>query len=424
MVAGTFAAVIAVRHLHQSLRGEVGSVGSYLWFAAVLGVVALAIGLPDFPQDWQPAIFSSMLAAVIGSAMGAVIQLLTTGLLPRFVMLLVPVVLVFWYLLVWRVTFRSQYKVRVTERVLCIADEKDAARLGHDAAQSFPRPEVLFTLVSAITPAEVPRGALESMVSSHDVTLLVLGTVAHTDEALLSEVEKLHGNGLRVRTLEQFYDGWFGKLALSEVSRMALFTDIGELHDPQYAYLKRLIDICLASIGVLILVFVTPFVLIGNLIANRGPLLYSQQRVGQGGKPFRILKFRTMRPDDGSDSVWTSVDDPRITSFGRLLRRLHLDELPQMVNVFEGVLSIVGPRPEQVSYVEALGQSLPHYRLRHLVKPGLTGWAQVKWRYGATEQEAWEKLQYDLYYIRHHSLTFDLKVISRTVRQMLFTGGR
>jgi lipopolysaccharide/colanic/teichoic acid biosynthesis glycosyltransferase len=253
---------------------------------------------------------------------------------------------------------------------------------------------------------------------------VVVGTAAQADDDLMSEIEQLHRRGIRVRTLEMFYDEWLGKLPLSEVGRMALLTDVGGLHDTQYASFKRMIDLAFALIGTVVLVVVTPFVLIGNLFGNRGPLLYTQMRTGLKDEPFRILKFRTMITDPTGSTEWTADADPRVTPFGHLLRRLHVDELPQMLNVLQGSLSMVGPRPEQQSYVAELEEKLSYYSLRHVVKPGLTGWAQVKFRYGATERDAWEKLQYDLYYVRHQSLTFDLKTISRTIRQVVFAQGR
>jgi lipopolysaccharide/colanic/teichoic acid biosynthesis glycosyltransferase len=147
--------------------------------------------------------------------------------------------------------------------------------------------------------------------------------------------------------------------------------------------------------------------------------------VGKGGREFEILKFRTMRAaPEGAASTWTSEDDPRITPFGSWLRRSHVDELPQVVNILRGHLSVVGPRPEQPQYVEELEAKIPFYRLRHLVRPGLTGWAQVKYPYGASEGDALEKLQYEFFYLRHQSLVLDLRITGRTVRSVLGRGGR
>ena len=158
----------------------------------------------------------------------------------------------------------------------------------------------------------------------------------------------------------------------------------------------------------MVLAVAIPFVLLGNLFGNRGPLFYTQPRVGRGGVPFEIYKFRSMRDDVAAPTDWTSEEDPRITRFGRILRITHLDELPQVWNIVRGDLSLVGPRPEQPRYVAELVEKLPFYDLRHIVRPGLTGWAQVKYGYAGDERDALEKLQYDFHYLRRQSLVFDL----------------
>ena len=200
--------------------------------------------------------------------------------------------------------------------------------------------------------------------------------------------------------------------------------DIRELHQERYARVKRLLDVALSLVGTAVFALSLPFVLLGNLGANRGSLFYRQPRVGQNGRRFSILKFRTMRAAEyGAPNEWTSEDDPRITPFGRFLRRTHLDELPQVLNILKGELSIVGPRPEQPHYVEELTAKIPFYDLRHLVRPGLTGWAQVKFGYAGDEGDALEKLQYDFYYLRHQSLGLDARICARTMRELFIDGG-
>ncbi|MDH5236912.1 MAG: sugar transferase, partial [Acidimicrobiia bacterium] len=190
----------------------------------------------------------------------------------------------------------------------------------------------------------------------------------------------------------------------------------------RYARQRRVVDLLLGVLGLVGLVLVLPLVAVGNLVGNRGSLFFRQERVGRHGRPFTMLKFRTMR--DGADtSSWTQEEDPRITPFGNVLRRSHLDELPQVLNVLRGQLAVVGPRPEQPVYVAELTEKLPFYRLRHLVKPGLTGWAQVKQGYAADESDALEKLQYEFYYLRHQGLALDLRIVARTVRSVVRWAG-
>ena len=181
--------------------------------------------------------------------------------------------------------------------------------------------------------------------------------------------------------------------------------------------------------GCLALVVITPVVFVGDLVANRGPLLFRQPRTGRNGVEFEMLKFRTMRAGPSaaaplSNPDWTAEDDARVTRFGRVLRRTHLDELPQVVNVLRGELSVVGPRPEQPQLVAELEAKIPFYRIRHLVRPGLTGWAQVKYPYAATEAETLQKLQYEVFYLRRQSLALDVRIVARTIRSVVGREGR
>jgi lipopolysaccharide/colanic/teichoic acid biosynthesis glycosyltransferase len=190
-----------------------------------------------------------------------------------------------------------------------------------------------------------------------------------------------------------------------------------------YSRLSRLLDISVSFIGCLLLIAVIPLVFIGNFFGNRGPLFFSQPRVGKGLKNFDILKFRSMVVGTGASS-WTTDDDPRITTFGRWLRKSHLDEVPQFWNILRGDLSIVGPRPEQPHYVEQLNEQIPFYRMRHIVRPGLTGWAQVNYPYGSNATDAYEKLQYEFWYLRHQGLGLDMKILARTLRHVIGFRGR
>jgi lipopolysaccharide/colanic/teichoic acid biosynthesis glycosyltransferase len=258
----------------------------------------------------------------------------------------------------------------------------------------------------------------------HRATAVVLDRSAQLDDSIVAQAAQLHETGVRVRTLSLCFDEWLGKLPLSELERVSLMFDIGEVHRARYGRLKRIFDVLTGLAGTALMVAVTPAVIVGNRVANRGPLFYRQARVGKNGRSFEILKFRTMSPHADGTSAWTADDDPRVTRFGAWLRRTHLDELPQSLNILRGDLSIVGPRPEQPHYVEELSQKIPFYNLRHLVRPGLTGWAQVKYPYGASVADALEKLQYEFYYLRHQGLGLDARILVRTMRSVLGRQGR
>ncbi len=197
--------------------------------------------------------------------------------------------------------------------------------------------------------------------------------------------------------------------------------DVGEIHGRRYGRLKRILDVVGGAGGLVALVVAIPFVGLGNLVGNRGTLFYRQPRVGRDGRVFTMWKFRTMT--GGAASDWTSDGDARVTRFGAVLRRTHLDELPQAVNILRGDLSIVGPRPEQPHYVEELTDKIPFYDLRHIVRPGLTGWAQVKFGYAGDEHDALEKLQYDFFYLQRQTLGLDVRIVARTLRDVMRGGG-
>jgi lipopolysaccharide/colanic/teichoic acid biosynthesis glycosyltransferase len=251
----------------------------------------------------------------------------------------------------------------------------------------------------------------------------VLDRAAQDDDAIVAQAAVLHEQGVRVRTLSGFYEEWLGKLPVSELERASLFFDIGEVHGSGYARAKRLVDVPLAVVGLVGLALLVPVVWLANRLGDRGPLLYRQERIGKGGQPFTLLKLRTMVEGDGPAGEWTTEDDPRVTRVGRVLRRTHLDELPQVLNILRGDLGIVGPRPEQPRYVAELTDKLPFYRLRHLVRPGLTGWAQVKYGYAGSETAALEKLQYEFWYLRHQSVRTDARIVGRTLRSVVGSEG-
>lgn len=192
-----------------------------------------------------------------------------------------------------------------------------------------------------------------------------------------------------------------------------------------YLTYRRIFDLVLSFIGLCFSVLILPILLIGNLIGNRGPLFYIQERIGKNGKPFKIYKFRSMIINAEKDgAVWAKKNDTRITTFGRFLRTSRIDELPQLINIIKGDMSIIGPRPERPVFVNELSQVIPFYNTRHIVKPGLTGWAQVKSRYGSSIDDSMEKLQYDLFYIKHRSFLMDFNIIIKTLSTVIFFRGQ
>lgn len=399
-----------------------------LCYAALLVVAAYGIGLPDLAGNRRSALFASLGAPAVGAGAISLVQLGTgDALLPRFVVFGSGVALVPWCLVCVAVARSGRQRDEDRDRVLLVGPDAAATVLVDDLDDAAERPAVLATHLT-VDEARATGGTSRPVIDAvlHErATVIVLDHEAQADESIVAQAAVLHENGMRVRTLSTFYEEWLGKLPLSELERVSLLFDIGELHRARYARIKRLIDLPLALAGVVAFLVATPFVAVGNLLGNRGPLFYRQERVGMNGRRFNILKFRTMRPATAEvPTEWTAARDPRVTPFGALLRRSHLDELPQVLNILRGDLAVVGPRPEQPRYVEELSEKLPFYNLRHLVHPGLTGWAQVKYGYAGDESDALEKLQYEFFYLRHQNLLLDLRTVVRTLRSVIGREGR
>lgn len=193
-----------------------------------------------------------------------------------------------------------------------------------------------------------------------------------------------------------------------------------------YMIWRRIFDVLIAIPGCLFLAVLLPLVWLGNIFTNSGDLFYRQKRIGMGGRPFTVIKFRSMvmHAEKETGVVWAAENDSRVTPVGRILRRTRLDEVPQFWNIIKGEMSLIGPRPERPSIVAKLAEDIPFYRVRHAVKPGLTGWAQVKYRYGASVNDALIKLQYDLYYIKYQGIYLDIQIILKTIQVVLGLKGR
>lgn len=222
----------------------------------------------------------------------------------------------------------------------------------------------------------------------------------------------------------RFYEELTSKILVETVNAEWIIYPDGINIDRLSRFNKRLGDIFLAISGLLLF---SPFMVLAAvaiLMESPGTVFYQQERVGVRGEPFVIYKFRSMRTDAEKDgAIWARANDDRVTRLGRIMRKARLDELPQLWNVLKGEMSIVGPRPERPIFVNKLSQSLPYYSLRHKVKPGITGWAQVCYPYGATEQDSLRKLEYDLYYLKNISCSFDLWIIFQTVKTVLWQKG-
>jgi sugar transferase (PEP-CTERM system associated) len=239
------------------------------------------------------------------------------------------------------------------------------------------------------------------------------------------ELLKCRMEGISIEEGISFYEHLTGKLLIERTYPSFLIFSNGFTKSTSHRLMKAAMDYLLSSIGLLILLPIMALVALAIKTDSSGPVLYRQERMGKGGKIFNLLKFRSMRDNAEQETgpVWAEENDERITRVGKVIRQLRLDELPQMINVIRGDMSFVGPRPERPHFVKQLKNKIPFYEKRQGIKPGITGWAQIEYPYGATENDALEKLKYDLYYMKNMSLLFDLNIIFQTIRIVLFGRG-
>ncbi len=230
--------------------------------------------------------------------------------------------------------------------------------------------------------------------------------------------------GIKVDDGVTFHEHLTGKLCVESLHPSSVIFSNGNSGRLYTYHLKRVFDILAALFGLLFFGPIFTLIAIAIKLDSKGPVFYMQERVGRDGTVFNLLKFRSMVVDAEQDGpIWAVENDRRVTRVGRFIRKLRFDEIPQLINVLKGEMSIVGPRPERPFFVKKLEREIPFYDYRHMVKPGITGWAQILYPYGATREDAIEKLKYDLYYIKNISPVLDLRIISETVKIVLFGKG-
>jgi len=267
--------------------------------------------------------------------------------------------------------------------------------------------------------------ALRDIVRATQPHRIVVGMFERRNRMPVAELLELRFAGHIIEEVSTTYERVCGRVCLKEIRPSQLIFS-GELGPrPQNLLNQRLSNLFVAIVG---LVLGSPIMLLTALavrLSSPGPILYRQVRVGLGDKPFTVYKFRSMRVDAeaGTGAVWAQKDDPRVTPVGRIIRRIRFDELPQLYNVLKGEMSIVGPRPERPEFVRALSEQIPYYRQRHCVRPGITGWAQINYKYGDTLQDTITKLEYDLYYIKNMAMALDNYIIFHTLKAMLLSRG-
>jgi sugar transferase (PEP-CTERM system associated) len=334
----------------------------------------------------------------------------------------------------WRLLFnRLAYASHLEERVLIVGYGTTARMV---ARQIQAQHDFGYRVVGFINDQEHGHGMLNPamlgaaediprIVQDYDVDRIVVGLADRRGHLPISELLQAKLSGIQVEDATTTYERLTGKILIDDLKPSWLIFSDGFVISRWTRMLKRGFDLLLASVGFILAAPLTLLTALAVYLDSDGPVLYSQERVGELGKTFLVYKFRSMRVDaeQGGRPIWAKDGDDRVTRVGRIIRKTRLDELPQLWNVLRGDMSFVGPRPERPFFVEQLAREIPFYQQRHAVKPGLTGWAQVKYQYGSSIEDAMEKLRYDLYYIKHLSIALDLSIVFDTVKVIVFGKG-
>jgi sugar transferase (PEP-CTERM system associated) len=353
---------------------------------------------------------------------------------PRFFMLAVLILL--GILFVWRVGFFWVCQRRGMKRSILILGTGELAK--KLAAEILLRPEVGVRIAgfvsddrslvgkSLLNPTVLGHTSeLSRMVEKERVGHVVVAMRESRGSMPMTELLELKIRGVSIEEATSFYERVTGKIALENLRPSWLVFSPGFRKSPISLFLHSSLGITLSLLGLLLSFPLMIVIAVLIRLDSKGPVLFKQARVGKDGKTFQLLKFRSMRVDaeEKTGPVWAKKNDDRVTRVGRVIRKLRLDELPQFLNVLRGEMSFVGPRPERPEFVEELSRSIPYYIQRHTVRPGITGWAQVKYQYGASVGDAVEKLQYELFYIKNMSVMLDFYIIFQTAKIVLLGKG-
>ncbi len=407
------------------------------WFILLPPVwLLLMVNLYDVwrSSSWRATLRGVVLAAGGGAIIYLVVYLFSDPFsLPRrgplYFLFLVIVLTLFWRWMYIRV-FTAPAFMR---RVLIVGAGESGSTLLKYVNEIWPPPFYVVGLVDDDTSkhGEEIEGHqvlgdnshLLALVEEQKITDLIVAILGPMNGEMFQALLDAQELGVQITRMPVAYEELLGRVPIQHLeSDWLLRSFVDEVRAPAYYnFLQRLMDILGGLIGIFLFILVYPWAALALVLESGRPVLFKQQRLGKGGHTFEVVKFRTMRQDAEADghAQWAQEQDPRATRVGRFLRRTHLDELPQFLNVLGGDMSVVGPRPERPELVAELEKKIPFYRARLLVKPGITGWAQVNYGKGASVEGSSEKLEYDLFYIKHRTILMDVWIILRTAGSVL-----
>jgi len=318
--------------------------------------------------------------------------------------------------IIWREIFNLLINRHASENIILIGESQSAKEIEEFIREN---PQFGYRLKIRLEDNNLKKHLenLEKNLSEQKIHLIIIPENIKKDLSFVKSIYKRLNLNLEVKSVSEFYEIIFQKVPLSEIKETWFLENLTRRRTV-FEITKRFYDF---SLALLLLIFLLPLyllIIIFLKIFSRGPSIYSQKRIGKNEKEFILYKFRSMKVDAEADGQarWALPKDPRLTKIGAILRKTHLDELPQLLNILKGNLSFVGPRPERLEFIKELKELIPYYETRHLIKPGVTGWAQVNYRYGSSVEDAYEKLQYELFYIKNRSFALDLSIILKTLK--------
>lgn len=350
------------------------------------------------------------------------------------------VVAVLWGLLIigWRMVCAMTH-IAARPRVLFIEPNRELVEListlhhnkqiGYKVVGVVSQMNGALPLVADDVPRLPATTPVRALVAEHKINLIVVGSEAQT-AALNRELYELLFWHVRITTGDSFFESLTGRIQVTSLGERWFFEHVNPERAVLYVSVHTIIDYIVAALGLVVLGLVLPVVALAVRLTDRGPIFFKQERVGHNGKKFLVYKLRTMRvlaPDGSAETggaQTTSVGDPRVTAVGAVLRKMRIDELPQMINILRGEMSLIGPRPERPQFVHEFEKHTPFFSVRHLVKPGVTGWAQINYPYAETLTQQMKKFQYDLYYLKNRSFFLDVTILLKTVHVVLYGKGR
>jgi exopolysaccharide biosynthesis polyprenyl glycosylphosphotransferase len=387
--------------------------------------------------------FQVLKSTVLTTTATVVFYLLTPFFSPQLpknrLQLLVFYLTVFMALYTWRMIYvRFLASNRFVQKVLLICDKEQVEELILGLESADPHYKIIGYVNSDGAIADnleghyvqsIKREELRLFVKKNGISELVVAS-QKTDGItadLYHQLLQLLESGITIREYTQVYESKTLRIAVQYIARdfYRFFPFSRSNQNKLYLSIVRLFEIGLSLLGLSIGLVLIPIIFIGNVFWNKGELFYTQERVGKDGVVFKIIKFRTMIENaETKGAVFTTTNDSRVTKFGKFLRKTRIDEFPQFINILKGEMAVIGPRPERPYFVNKIAEIMPFYETRHIIKPGLTGWAQVNYSYGEKIEDSLIKLQYDLYYIKHRSFYLDLSIAFKTISTVLFYRGQ